>query len=228
MPCERYQQDLIEAAAADGALPNDARKHVEGCARCSAALTEEQTLFASIDAGMHGVANAELPGSFLARVHANLSAQHAGRVNLVPAWAVLCATAALAAVVGLYSLSRPSQSTGVTGKVATSVAAIQSPADRGTSLPNAVPSSRNSRPFAVPRDHRLVNVSEVRDVEPEVLVPPGEEALLLCFYESALAEPHPLRTLAADDSPRKPLTIAQIDVPELKIDSLEQRHGVTR
>jgi hypothetical protein len=80
----------------------------------------------------------------------------------------------------------------------------------------------------VSRGHRSVNVSEVRDVEPEVLVPPGEEALLLRFYETALAEAHPLRPLAADDSPPKPLAIAQIDVTELKVDSLEQRDGLSR
>jgi anti-sigma factor RsiW len=226
MPCEHYEQDLIEAAATGGALPNDAHHHVEACARCSAALAEEQTLFAAIDAGIHKIANAELPGSFLARVQADLSAQPARRGNLVPAWAVLCAAAALAAVVGLPSLSRRSHSTGVTSTVATSVAATQSPADRGTSP--TIASSRNSRLFGVPRDHRSVNAYEVRDVEPEVLVPPGEEALLLRFYESALAEPHPLRTLAADDSPPKPLAIAQIDVTELKVDSLEQRNGFSR
>jgi hypothetical protein len=219
---------LIVAVATGGALPNDAHNHVEGCAGCSAALVEEQALFTAIDAGMHRIANAEPPGSLLARVRASLSAEPARNRNLVPAWAVLCVGAALAVVVGLYSLSRRSQSTGITSTVATSVVATKSPADRRTSLPNAILSSKNSRPFGRPREQRALHVSEVQDVEPEVLVSPGEEALLLRFYETALAVPDPSRTHAADDSPTKPLAIAQIDVTELKVDSLEQRDGLTR
>jgi hypothetical protein len=227
MPCEHYKQNLIEAAATGTALPNDTRNHVERCARCSAALADEQALFAAIDARMHKIANAELPGSFLARVHASLSTQPAINSNLFPAWAVLCATAALAVVIGLHGLSRRLHSTGAVSAVATNTVASHSPADRGTSITNAIPFSGNSRRVSVPKALRQLNVSEARDREPEVLVPPGEEALLLRFYETA-AEPRPLRTDAADDLPLKPLAITQIDVTELKIDSLEQRDGLSR
>ena len=226
MSCEHYQQDLIEAAATGGALPNEARKHSEGCTSCSAALVEEHTLFAAIDAGMHKIANSELLPSFLTRVQASLSAEPARKANLVPAWAILCAGAALAAVVGLHTLSQRTHNT--TAANAVGASAVQTPGKRGKTFSGAAPFSTNSHRLRAPRISSSPNAGEVRGAEPGVLVPPGEEALLLRFYEAARAQARSLPTVATDDAPFKPLNILQIDVPELKIDSLEQRDSLSK
>lgn len=227
MSCEHYKQDLIEAAATGGAFPNDANHHVEACARCSVALAEEQTLLAAIDAGMHKIANSELPPSFLTRVQASLSAEPVRKANLVPAWAILCAGAALAAIVGLHGLSQRTHNTTTANAIGGRAVVSQTPGTRGKTFPSAVPFSTNSHRLHVSKISSS-NADEVRDAEQEVLVPPGEEALLLRFYETVRAEPHSLPTVAADDASFKPLNILRIDVPELKIDSLEQRDSLTK
>jgi hypothetical protein len=229
MPCERYEQDLIEAAATGAELPNTARKHVDACAGCRAALAGERALFAAIDAGMHKIANAELPRSFLPRVQANLSAQPIRTRNLIPTWAFLCATSVVALVIGVLGLSRRSQKPGAATGLAISTAASGSSADRGTSLPNASLLSGNSRRLNVRKAPNQPNISEARNIEPEVLVPPGEEVLLLRFYETVRAAPHPLKTVATEhDLPPKPLAIDQIEVTGIKIEGLEQGDGLGR
>src|SRR5713101_3759368 len=129
MPCEQYEQDLIEAAATGAELPNAACKHVDACAGCRAALAGERALFAAIDAGMRKIANTELPRSFLPRVQANLSAQPIRARNLIPTWAFLCVTSLVALVIGVQGLSRRSQKLGSATGLAISTAASGSSAD---------------------------------------------------------------------------------------------------
>ena len=70
MPCAHYKDALIEAAASGADLtsvptPDEEtaalRAHLESCASCRAAFEQEQSLFSSIDAGLHAAANAEVP-----------------------------------------------------------------------------------------------------------------------------------------------------------------------
>ncbi len=70
MLCKHYKVALIEAAASSAQPQGDLRAHLEACASCRAAFEQEQSLFASIDAGLHVAANAEVPASLLPRVRA--------------------------------------------------------------------------------------------------------------------------------------------------------------
>jgi hypothetical protein len=72
MPCENYREALIEAAAADSAPSLELRSHLDTCASCRAAFTEELQLFAAIDTRVRATANAEVPHSFLPHVIAGL------------------------------------------------------------------------------------------------------------------------------------------------------------
>src|SRR5260370_10067554 len=72
MPCKHYKDALIEAAASGAQPQGDLRSHVAECADCRAAFEQEQTLFASIDVGVHGTANAQVPASLLPRIRARL------------------------------------------------------------------------------------------------------------------------------------------------------------
>jgi hypothetical protein len=102
MPCEHYKDALIEAAASGSQPQGDLRAHLDACAPCRAAFEQEQSLFASIDAGLRATANAEMPASLLPRVCAKLNSPSRSRRSWVPAWAVLAVTAALVlAVVSL-------------------------------------------------------------------------------------------------------------------------------
>src|SRR5277367_1821229 len=72
MPCENYREALTEAAAADAVPSGELRSHLDACASCRTAFTEEQQLFAAIDTGLRASANSDVPATFLPRVRANL------------------------------------------------------------------------------------------------------------------------------------------------------------
>ena len=75
MPCENYREALTEAAAADAVPSGELRSHLDACASCRVAFTEEQQLFAAIDTGVRASANAEVPASLLPRVRVQLNEQ---------------------------------------------------------------------------------------------------------------------------------------------------------
>src|SRR5260370_12377511 len=79
MPCKHYKEALIEAAASGAEPQGELRAHLDACLDCRAAFKQEQSLFASIDAGLHVAANAEMPASLLPRVRARLDGAAAPR-----------------------------------------------------------------------------------------------------------------------------------------------------
>src|SRR5229473_7955540 len=95
MPCKHYKDALIEAAAGGAEPRGELRAHLSGCIDCRAAFEQEQSLFASIDAGLHATANAEVPGSLLPRVRASLDEVSAPRRIWVTNWLVLASAAVL-------------------------------------------------------------------------------------------------------------------------------------
>jgi hypothetical protein len=190
MPCEHYQQDLIEAAAAGDALRNEARKHVEGCATCGAALTEEQTLFAAIDAGLRHNADAELPPSFLARVRAAAETEPvSGRKHeFALSWALVGAAALVVLGISLTQSFRgekqlPIESTAARAAV---VPAMPGEASRESETPkkNHKFTKRSYRAgMDSSANSRLQTASTARTFAPEVLVPAGQRDLLLRYLQ---------------------------------------------
>ena len=73
MPCEHYQNALIEAAASGTAPQGELRAHLAGCAACRNAFAQEQSLFSSMDEGLRAAVNDEVPASLLPRVRARLA-----------------------------------------------------------------------------------------------------------------------------------------------------------
>src|SRR5260370_30929624 len=59
-------------AGSGGKREGDRRGNIAACADCRAKFEQEQSLFASIDAGLYITANAEVPPSLLPRVRARL------------------------------------------------------------------------------------------------------------------------------------------------------------
>jgi len=96
---------LIEAAAAGSAPPTELRSHLDACASCRSALTEELQLFAAIDAGLRATANAEVSPSFLPRIRVRLEDASASERRWRPS--LIFAAAAAATVVTVFIAARP-------------------------------------------------------------------------------------------------------------------------
>jgi hypothetical protein len=99
MPCENYREALIEAAAADSAPSRELRSHLDACASCRAAFTEEQQLFAAIDTGLRSTANADVPVSLLPRVRVQLNERAVPGRSWVPVGAAVATAVVLVAVI---------------------------------------------------------------------------------------------------------------------------------
>jgi len=105
MPCEPYQNALIEAAASGSEPQGELRAHLAACAACRTAFAQEQSLFSSMDEGLHAAANADVPASLLPRVRARLAEEAATRRM----WAqpMIFATASVALVFAIFLVVRP-------------------------------------------------------------------------------------------------------------------------
>lgn len=101
MPCENYREALTGVAAANAAPSSELRSHLDACASCRAAFTEEMQLFAAIDTGLQATANAEVPASLLPRVRARLMEQPVSRRSWIPAFAGIAVAAALVVAIVL-------------------------------------------------------------------------------------------------------------------------------
>ena len=231
MPCESYQSALSEAAA--GAPATSAlRSHLIVCAACRSALAAEETLFASIDTGLHSVANAEVPSSLIPSVRARMN-EPAPRKRwllpiLVPAAAALL-LAAFAARSFRHAPANPSKST--LSNTTASVPSVE-PQAPIVSLPvqeNSLTASHPERGQQVaalsPTPRRAAVAlakAETRDVPevPEVLVPRDQQVLLASYAEQWRTHRYALVTAhAIPQPPLEPLEISpiQIDVLDVKL-----------
>jgi len=97
--CEDYRTALTNATAAAAEPSLELRSHLDACASCRAAFTEELQLFAAIDTGVRSAANAEVPASLLPRVRVQLNERPVLRHSWVLAGAAMAAAVALVAVI---------------------------------------------------------------------------------------------------------------------------------
>lgn len=95
MLCDKYKEDLTEAAASGAALPSALREHLETCAHCDATLAAQRALFTAVDLNVRRSVNAEPPDSFLPGVRSRLFEEGTLRRSWSPAWAAIAASAAL-------------------------------------------------------------------------------------------------------------------------------------
>jgi hypothetical protein len=181
MPCKHYKEALIEAAASGAEPQGDLRAHLAGCADCRAVFQQEQSLFASINVGLHVAANAEVPPSLLPRVRARLDDAIAPRSHWFQPWIFAAASVALALAIFLFA--RPHRS------------GPDSQAKQTPQIPASETPVRNARPQISDPATQIVssnsNNSQGRDrstllrtvasSQPEVLVPPDEREALARF-----------------------------------------------
>jgi hypothetical protein len=214
---------LIEAAASGSRPQDDLRAHLDACVACRAGFELEQSLFASIDAGLHVTANADVPASLLPRVRARLDEESAPRRVWATNWLVL-ASAAVMVVAFL------------TARVVWRPNVVQRPVEtaRKTSAPpKATLSPRNQIPVVAPpmeknsdspqqitiaRNPKAPETFVKRKTTPEVLVPRDQEVLLAEYAEKwRLHKRAPLLAQDADATILVPLQVAPIQIAELDV-----------
>jgi len=227
MLCDKYKKALIEAAASGGALDSSVGEHVSLCARCKEILAAQQSMFALVDAGLRTRANVAVPGNFGHRVRAAIqmeNPQERRRNSAVLAFGSLAAAALLTTILLAQSLRHGGKDT-AGGVVAESKlqgsplppVRIHNATNLGPNPPRALYSSGTAW-----RTSRLRETSPRRKVEPEVLVPRGQEELLVKYMQGIAARKARV-TLSAglqQEPDMKPVPVPAIEISELVVTPL--------
>ena len=225
MPCKDYREALIEAAASGSRPQSDLRAHLNACASCRAVFEQEQALFASIDAGLHVAANADVPGSLLPRVRVRLDEATAPRLRWVRRLVFACGGVAFAFMI--FLMARPH-------RAAREELAKQGPVTVPASMPPAKSvnreetSSEGTQIAAIPvnRSHTLrdsTSSPSAASSNPEVLVPPDEREAFARLV-GVLNERSDLGASLLAKVPEKEDGLAAVDplqIPDIEIKPLE-------
>jgi hypothetical protein len=223
MPCQHYKEALIEAAAKGSHPHGDLRAHLDACASCRAAFDQEQALFASIDAGLHATANAEVPASLLPRVRARLDEVSAPRRIWVTNWLVLASAAVIVfALFAARAVWRPNmvqKPVETAGK--TSVPPQVTPSPQNPTPVIASPMEKNpssQRQLAIAKNSPPHETLVIGMAMPEVLVPRDQEILLAEYAEQwSLGTRAPLVAQDSGATTLAPLQVAPIQIAELDV-----------
>ena len=228
MLCQHYKEALIEAAASSGEPRGELRAHLDACATCRATFKEEQSLFASIDAGLHVTANTEVPASLLPRVRARLDEESAPRRSWLSNWLVLASAAVIVvaffaarAVWRTNDVQRPVELAGkpgappqVTPSPQNPTPVVAPPVEKNPSSPHQLAIAKDS-----PAHEALVRGKNM----PEVLVPRDQEVLLAEYSEQWSLRAHaPLLAQNSDATILAPLQVAPIQIAELDVKLLAE------
>ena len=225
MPCENYKDALIEAAVSGFEPRGELRAHLDTCASCRAAFEQEQALFASIDAGLHVTANADVPASLLPRVRARLDET----VVTQRRWfqPLIFAAASVALTFAIFLLTRPlhprpDSQANQAPQIPVSQSPVTNAGDQNSGVSTQIVSSN------VNNSQMLGHSTLLRPVasgQPEVLVPPDEREAFARFVvvlgerrEVALALVTP-----APQTKNEPASLEPLQINGLEIKPLEER-----
>lgn len=237
MPCENYREALIEAAASIAVPSREVRSHLDACASCRAAFTEETQLFAAIDTSLHASANSEMPASLFPRVRAGLNEKPVPQRSWIPAGAALAAVAAL--VVAIVFVRTFGRGAGERNPQMSSAAHNESPALVQPSTQTAGPSETSSSPAKIRSGLPFKAGSIARIEQVAVLIPAGQKqainALLANVQQGKLQATvvlagqseknrQDLQIVPLDISPieMKPLADVGVESPALQNDKIKR------
>ena len=223
MPCKHYKEALIEAAASSAQPQRDLRAHLGACAACRTAFEQEQALFASIDAGLHTAANADVPASLLPRVRARLDEAVTPARRWIQPLTLAAASGAL--VFAIFLFARPHHSRPDNQAKQAPQIPVSEPPTTSAHNQNSVPGTQivspnvnNSR-----RRGRSTLSRPVASSRPEVLVPPDEREALARFVvvlqghrEAAVALLTPATPTKDESASLEPLQINGLEIKPLE------------
>jgi anti-sigma factor RsiW len=225
MPCEPYQNALTEAAASGLEPQGELRAHLAACPACRATLSQEQSLFSSIDTGLHAAVNVEVPASLLPRVRTQIAEEPAVTRGWIPSWLTV---AAAAAVLVAFIATRPLWRTGVVpapvhtaSNVSSPAASVLPPQDQNLNaahraVTNSVPTIQAAATHNPPP----------RGAMPEVLVPRDQEALLVSYAEQwGQRKRAPLVAANFDSTNLSLLQISPIQIDQLDVKLMTEEHA---
>ena len=223
MPCEPYQDALIEAAATGAEPQGELRAHLAACAACHAALAEEQFLFSSIDTSLHATANAEVPASLLPRVRTRLDEAVAPRRMWTHPLIFAATSVALAFAIFLFARphhARPDSQAKQTPQIPVRETPVTNAGHQNSGPASQIVSS-NVNKSKTPGHSTFLR--PVASSQPEVLVPPDEREAFSSFVFTVQRRRDVAAALLAP-SPKKqdalvtlePLQIANLDLQPLE------------
>jgi hypothetical protein len=228
MPCKHYKNALIEAAASGAEPQGELRAHFAGCADCRAAFEQERALFASIDAGLHVVANAEVPTSLLPRVRARLDEESAPRRIWATNWFVLASAAVMVvAFFAARAVWRPTvvhQPVELAGKIVVPPRVTTAPRNHDPGVEPPVDKNGVSKhQLFIAKNHPVGEMPARGKTTLEVLVPRDQEVLLADYAEQWSLHKHPLLLAQEFDATiLSPLQVAPIQIDELGVKLLAE------
>jgi hypothetical protein len=223
---------LIEAAASGAQPQGDLRAHLAGCADCRAAFAQEQSLFASIDAGLHVAANAEAPASLLPRVRARLDEAVAKQRRWLQPVILAAASVALTFAIFLFARphpSRPDNQAKQTPQILGSETVVKNARPQVSGPATQIVSSTANK--SQTRVHSTL-LRPVASSQLEVLVPPDEREAFARFVavlgerrEVALALATPAPQTKDEPAGLEPLQINGLEIKLLAGTESEQSDG---
>jgi hypothetical protein len=225
MPCQHYKNALIEAAASGAQPQGDLRAHLAGCADCRAAFAQEQSLFASIDAGLHVAANAEAPASLLPRVRARLDDAVAKQRRWLQPVILAAASVALTFAIFLFARphpSRPDNQAKQTPQILGSETLVKNARPQVSGPATQIVSSTANK--SQTRVHSTL-LRTVTSSQLEVLVPPDEREAFARFV-AVLGERREVALALATPAPQRkdePASLEPLQIKELEIKTLQER-----
>jgi len=225
MPCEHYQNALIEAAASSAVPQSELRAHLAACAACRTTFAEEQSLFSSMDEGLRAAANAEVPASLLPRVRARLANEAAPRRIWTQTLIFAAASAVLAFTIFLFARphrARPDNQAKQTPQILVSETPATNARGQNSGPATQMVSSNvnNSRTLG----HSTL-LRPVASSQPEVLVPPDEREAFFSFVFTVQQHGDVAAALLAP-SPKKQdalVTVEPLQIADLEVKPLEGR-----
>ena len=225
MPCKHYKEALIEAAASGAEPQGDLRAHLAGCADCRSAFEQERSLFASIDAGLHVAANAQVPSSLLPRVRARLDVEATPQRRWIQPLVFAAASVALAFAIFLFvwpHYSGPDNQAKQTPRIPVSEPPTTNDHDQNSVPGTQAVSSNVNNSY---RQARSTLSSTTASSHPEVLVPPDEREALARFV-ATLQEHGDVAVALVPPAPQtkdEPASLEPLQIKELEIKTLEER-----
>jgi hypothetical protein len=235
MRCERYEQDLT-AGAAGRTITGDLEAHLEECVACRQRLAAKRALLEAVDQVLRVDVDVEPSPALRHRVISRVAQKERERRRMMPG----VAAAALAAVLVIVLFAGAWAHRRSTTPLESSAAVISPrPPVRDALVPEApetlpIPSTPRlvtGTPHAVGSDWRPAATREAFVREPEVLVPPGQEAALRRFVavlrDGSTLPPPLLLTGASLESLIVPVPLMEIPMLEAKpladsVDSAER------